>query len=122
MEVAAVDWIRQVGIFRLTGSRFFGTERPDSDWDYYGPDHWMIRAYLVLCGFSEVKRPIEEGSDLRATYLNAKRKMHVQLRGRPDLRDEIQQAMKELDIGPLLENKVNAKKIWKFGYRLKGQT
>ena len=41
----------------LTGSRYFGVERQDSDWDYIMPlqDLMMIRGALIHLGFHEIK-------------------------------------------------------------------
>jgi len=40
--------------FYLTGSRFFGTDRPDSDWDFFTQDSPEVRQFLRENGFREI--------------------------------------------------------------------
>jgi len=39
--------------FFITGSRFFGWERPDSDWDFFAENSVEARSTLQLLGFRE---------------------------------------------------------------------
>ena len=41
--------------FVLTGSRFFGTCRPESDWDFFTDNGEAIQQYLVSYGFKRLE-------------------------------------------------------------------
>jgi hypothetical protein len=110
-------------IFHLTGSRFFGTERAESDWDYFAKDSLLNRFLLKVLGFRRIQGQPQKGSDLKAVYRHSigtetAEQIDVQLRTNIEVRKEIQEAMLEFDLGEILEDKKNAQKVWKLAYRL----
>jgi hypothetical protein len=78
-----LDWIRQSPItFHLTGSRFFGTDTEESDWDFFTQDLPGTRTELHHAGFKLDSESYPNDTNFVAVY--AKDNVHVQLV--PDVR------------------------------------
>jgi hypothetical protein len=54
--------------FYLTGSRYFGTESSDSDWDFFTTDSEVLRDWLRVCGFKRITA--EESGIFNSPYLS----------------------------------------------------
>lgn len=65
--------------FYLTGSRFFRTERPGSDWDFFTADSPKVRASLSKMGFVEELSPSYWDGSTAAVYVHQRGGIHVQL-------------------------------------------
>lgn len=100
----------------LTGSRFFGTERPDSDWDYFAQDSPEARGELEHAGFICTAEALSPTSNCRAVYQSER--MHVMLMRNAAQAVAVQELMFRRNFGPLLRNKAFAHALWQFAYDL----
>ena len=83
-----VDLIKESGIkFYLTGSRYFGNSRPESDWDFFTCHTTAAVIWIVDNGFEEVSI---YGDD-QTTYVYRKENVHVQLIKNIDLKIKAQE-------------------------------
>lgn len=78
LSPTAVDIIRLAPMtFRLTGSRYFGTDRPDSDWDFFVQDAENTADFLTKNGFRLDSVSYKEDSNITRVF--KKDNVHVQL-------------------------------------------
>lgn len=121
--------------FVLTGSRFFGTARPDSDWDFYTKDDNQTSAFLRNNGFVAVsKGSYADDPNCARVFLwrdknfnwveNIQEKdvhpdVHVQLVANIQLKNDIQNALKKTNIFSTPCTKSFARDIWKLAYALR---
>ena len=61
----------------LTGSRYFGWERPDSDWDFFTANSKLTETYLFALGFKEDTKEGYSDSLTRKVFMG--HSIHVQL-------------------------------------------
>lgn len=61
----------------LTGSRYFGTDTPESDWDFFVQDTPANRLALMQYGFSIIAN--SHYLDCNTCFVYGKNKIHVQL-------------------------------------------
>ena len=121
--VPARDVMGSLGVWecRLTGSRYFGTHRPDSDWDFFAQDSPIARAALLKDGFVRLrvpKLPIAESGNVAAVFWNERKSVHVQLLRDPRVQARIQAAMKRWGFGALLCDKRFAAALWRYSQEL----
>lgn len=99
-ELAAMD-----EAFYLTGSRFFGTQRPDSDWDFF-TDDFFLQQELKRNGWTQLK---ENAQYAETTY--SKGPVHLQIVPNADRKRQVQTLLAPiLSLGQL--PKLQAKDLW----------
>lgn len=80
--------------FWLTGSRFFGTHRDDSDYDFFTQDYMGIELYLAQ-GLGFHREWSESYTDPIAKSCWRKDNVHVQVVSDADLKLDVQMWLKE---------------------------
>lgn len=104
--------------FHLTGSRYFGFTKRDSDWDFFAQDTESARVALEANGFKELYRTDYTDSELTRVYRHEGEKIDVQLVKDVALKIEVQEylykhckfLMKKLDKG-------NHSMIWNMCFK-----
>ena len=103
--------------FYLTGSRFFGRTRPDSDYDFFCEDAEDIEEYLKSQGFrsTQVRETNYFGTEgIVKIYRNGI--VDVHLVSNAPLKQKVQTILKEQNM--LQGNKATQKQIWTFAMKL----
>lgn len=97
----------------LTGSRFFGTERKDSDWDFFTLDTDNIRDHLVELGFRlESHSPYRQDLFTVAVYHHPA-DIHVQLVPNVAEKSAAQEVLHKLDLGLAMQDKDMRRRLWR---------
>lgn len=112
--------------FYLTGSRFFGTSTPNSDWDFFAQDHPAIQGYLENEGFNTISAKHAEkymgisiqgcSQIYRKTFANGS--IDVQLQLDVNRKLKAQNILKEFQEFFDLTNKNKRKAIWERALKL----
>lgn len=98
--------------FYLTGSRYFGTETEESDWDVFAQDDGYLRYVLEQNGFEKEKLPKYTGDSLcDAVY--KKENIYVQLVNNVTKKRDIQFAL-IIPMYSLKPDKNTARILWKL--------
>src|SRR5215831_14473791 len=114
----ALDQIRKSQfVFRLTGSRYFKTSTPESDWDFFIKDSPEVRKYLSDRDF--VIDSESYSGDPLFTCVLKKENVHVQLVNDEKAKWWVQHCIQQL-IGNLeaFKDKENAKVLWRVAMKL----
>lgn len=101
--------------FHLTGSRFFGTERPDSDYDFFVKQQTGLVDWLRNNGFAKDYQSYE--GDPVIVEVWGRDNVHVQIVTNVVAKQYIQTNMRPLMIAAKL-NKVQAQMFWRIATRL----
>jgi len=101
----------------LTGSHYFGTQRPDSDVDIFAEASAELVNILKVEGF--VPEQVGGQYNTLATWRN-QHGVHVQLVKNAPLKAKIQEVMLKLGLGEALRDKVLATKVWTLMYEVAG--
>jgi len=123
--------------FRLTGSRFFGGAKEGSDYDFYVESGSDVESFLKNLGFVDLgkEHPYHKGDKLLDKLFELQLwsndyaydqgcepdiVIHVQLipPDRIQLKDKIQNAIRESGIAGSLQSKVDRKALWKLATSL----
>lgn len=100
--------------FYLTGSRFWGTECCQSDWDFFTNENQMVYSWLVQNGFEIVSKSTY--TDLNCSTVMQKGKIQVQLVKDAKVKNDIQNILfEEFPQGFL--DKHFAKRMWNLAYK-----
>jgi|SRR6185369_13198980 len=100
----------------LTGSRFFQTHRPDSDFDYFAEDGEEIRTLLNADGFTQTQAQMSPFANTVAVF--EKGKIHIQLVQDLKLKVRVQETIRFCGFGELCKDKTFARRLWGFAYVL----
>lgn len=101
--------------YHLTGSRFFGTAREDSDWDYFV--EWDKGVYHELCDFGFVLDHESYAHDPNNVAVFVRDDVHVQVVGNAAIKERIQYQLRPI-FTRLNPSKENAKIIWRIAFNL----
>ena len=114
MPEAAWTLHRTTGyFFVVTGSRFFGLQTPESDWDFFTEDTGLVRQFLIRSGFKMNETSYSYDKSIKAVF--EKDNVHVQLID--DVLKKIKIQNKLFSTFRLLKpNKVQARWLWKLAY------
>lgn len=104
--------------FYLTGSRAFGTDRPDSDWDFFAKDNAILQAYLVGIGFTEHFKSYKDDPQIVTVYRKegvGRKSVDIQLVTDINKKMAAQYALKEQ------QNFRPSKEQWRLIYKALGK-
>ena len=117
--------------FYLTGSRFFGNTRPDSDYDFFTQYTLSIRTLLTQLGYEKLSWYSYEGGPLDANcavvyrkYLDDENSFYgtmnidIQLQKDIDKKIRAQDELKKSGILLYEHNKVTVHMLWTLAYDL----
>jgi hypothetical protein len=115
--------------FYLTGSRYFGTESSDSDWDFFTTDSEVLRDWLRVCGFKRITAGDRDypGQDNQQELIDIYKHpegVDVQIVQDVVKKQIVQSAIKESGIfnspylSNLLSDRLWKREIWRSFYRL----
>ena len=112
-EEVLIDALRNSEFeFYLTGSRFFLTHKPSSDWDFFTKDCEEVRRFLTNFGF----RPeAGEYSDKLTTTVYRQPFIDVQLVSDVECKRIAQEILR---ISPPSENFVSRTQTWNFAFSI----
>lgn len=126
-SLASFDTIRLLNIsryrFYLTGSRFFGYAKPDSDWDFFTQDKEGLRDYLLSKGFTRLSmNPEWLSSNTLAIWNNKIAQVQVSIERDWQLKNDAQEFilhseddyLRKLRSYPKQENK----QVWEEVFRI----
>jgi hypothetical protein len=117
--------------FFLTGSRFFGNFRSDSDWDFYTKNTTKAKRELSHLGFGVIKsnyysKPYGDDPNVALVYEHTYTKVQVQLVNDVETKHQAQHFLNNLpgDIRQhfLRAGKQEAKVWWKWAYKMVSRT
>lgn len=77
--------------FHLTGSRYFGKSRSDSDWDFFTQDCEGIEAWLKTLGFNVLHTSNYTDCEINKVFRHKEEKIDVQLVKDVALKIEVQE-------------------------------
>jgi hypothetical protein len=97
--------------FFLTGSRFFGTERSDSDYDFFAKFDLSIFNFLAEQGFIRFDKQNSPYADSNLQSLWQKGNIQIQLQVDADKKNKVQQWML-INGFNFSENKTVARQQW----------
>lgn len=104
--------------FHLTGSRYFGTQHADSDWDFFVESHADLYEWLEANGFQ-----MESGSDytcddISEVWKHESEQIHVQVINDADRKVAVQSALRCYGRALYRTPKADRKTIWNLAFRL----
>lgn len=101
--------------FYLTGSRYFGTATPESDWDFFTQHDVTTAKWLEANGWHVESESYAQDPIMVAVY--RKGITHVQLVGDVRVKSHLQNRLKWI-FRELKPNKTQAKMLWLYATRL----
>lgn len=107
--------------FYQTGSRYWGTPKEDSDWDFFVQDSQEVREFLGSLGFENSIEATYDGDlHCRAVYVfdphgDRKLRVEVQLVGDAVLKHVVQESLKRRIPSGILD-KFRAIETWSLAY------
>jgi len=105
----------------LTGSRFFGNQRQDSDYDFFAQYSKELENYLQNIGFTKIKKFSNYGGDpmMLSVWEGPSGLVHVQLVKDCAIKRRVQQILKHSKLLPVTEQnkgqqikKEEEKRMW----------
>jgi len=106
--------------FHLTGSRFFGTNNYDSDYDFFAQQDKCLDIFLENLGFEQQINPKYRDCSICTVW--QLHDIHVQLVKNASQKERLQQKLKELNIFRWAgSSKEGRKRIWDFGFAIMNQ-
>ena len=108
-SVPALEWIKSSAhVFHLTGSRYFGNQSADSDWDFFVQDKADLQQDLERAGFKcdEETYP----GDPMFTSVWKKDNVHVQVVIHAGMKQKIQERL--IPFMKTIKDKDQRKKLW----------
>jgi len=105
----------------LTGSRFFGTEVPSSDWDFFTADSPATRAYLQKEGFTEPRTKQYASPDVVTVFRKVGRGtpgFDVQIVKDVTVKSAVQQMLKTTGMLTARTSKAKAREIWTLAFSM----
>ena len=107
---------RMPDVFYLTGSRFFGTETPNSDWDFFVQHQDAVETRLKGMGFVTENLAIYESFGLVTILRHNLSDIHIQIVTNAHERQRVQESIRKHLTVPQIKNlfvtKSQAKGIW----------
>lgn len=104
--------------FHLTGSRFFGGARMDSDWDFFVQDSPEVRSWIEGHEFNkEFEGKNYYGDPNIAVVYRYRNSIHVQVVPDAFAKSFVQRALVKAEVLKSA-SKMEAKRIWTLGYKL----
>ena len=99
ISIAPFDSIRLLSIsrfrFHLTGSRYFGYAKPDSDWDFFTQDKEGLTDYLKSKNFvRKSMKPEWMGSNTLSIWEHTKAEVEIEVERDWDLKQRAQEYIK----------------------------
>lgn len=110
--------------FYLTGSRFFGTQTEDSDWDFFVGYSKEVVAFLIENNFRIVNDSEYEDSNTVAVYRYMDKFnrpsmcVDVQVVLNPAMKEDIQNKIKPVIRNSAIKDKEAMRLMWNVAYRL----
>jgi hypothetical protein len=106
----------------LTGSRFFNTEGPQSDWDFFVENTEKIESILKELEFEALEKYDGYAYDLNTAKIFRRKfpkgdQIDIQLAKNVQLRIDAQKLIKESQIPLHKMNRGQAQKLWNLVYR-----
>lgn len=99
----------------LTGSRFFGTDRPDSDWDFFIQHSTDLVDHLTAWGWSKIGEAYKDDPNTAAVY--QKGNVQIQLVHDQKLKETLQQLIARLVHSPYsYQDEDTMRILWTLGY------
>lgn len=115
---SAMDFVRESDLnFHLTGSRFFGNDGLNSDYDYFVQDGLGVQYELMRAGF--VHCMDESYCDKNTTYVFRKDDVHIQLTKDVEKKIKAQRLIFASDLSDRL-SKEDRKTLWNLVYAAMG--
>jgi hypothetical protein len=105
-------------VFYLTGSRFFGTAKKDSDWDFFAQDSHSLVQVLIQLGFKVIA--LSDYKDKNSALILKMDDVHVQLVKDSALKDRAQKILLESGV---MKNtpKTEHTKLWNLALFFAGK-
>jgi len=105
--------------FYLTGSRYFGTEKEGSDYDFFVLDSVELRDFLENNGFRKVKETGYKDTNTVNVYIHDEYRIHIQIVVDVKKKLEIQKILTTAYNNGILNQKdLKSKHIWNLAYLL----
>lgn len=108
--------------FHLTGSRYFGTERSDSDWDFFVESQPGLIDWLVTHGFCKdsVSYNLSASQNITEVWKHESEKVHIQICRDLWTRYSVQDALRDFGYGDLISRttKDQRRLLWDLAFDL----
>jgi hypothetical protein len=108
-------------IFNLTGSRYFGTHREDSDYDFFTYKFTNYKSFLASLDFQRISRYVENNphyvdENMAEVWRHKEAKIDIQIQKHFLLKIKAQKLIKNMDalVGV---KKTQQHKIWNKAYK-----
>lgn len=79
--------------FYLSGSRFFGFEKPGSDWDFFVEDHLDLENWLTNNGFTQESFCPYVSTEILRIWNHGPQQIHVQVVKNARLKSAVQESL-----------------------------
>jgi len=101
--------------FQLTGSRFFGTEKENSDYDFFTQDYLSLADWLRAHDFINITQVVPTNyADPLVVAIYQKGKVHIQAVNDAPLKQDIQECLRASPLKGGLGNKGYARDLWRL--------
>ena len=101
--------------FHLTGSRFFNTEKENSDYDFFTQDHLSLADWLRAHDFINITQVVPTNyADPLVVVIYQKGKVHIQVVNDAPLKCCIQDCLRKSPLKAGLGNKGYARDFWRL--------
>lgn len=115
-QSSALDYVRNsANVFHLTGSRFFGTETENSDWDFFIQMDEKISSELEQKGFRLETESYKEDPNIVQVW--KKENVHIQLVNNVKAKEWVQWCLSNY-FRLYKPNKDQAKLLWRTAMKL----